>query len=162
MINLCKSTKMKLMRKGFTLIELLIVIAIIGFLSALFVNTYLGDLKKGRDARRKSDIELIRQGIETYKADCNIYPASLPSGGGQLRGTGAGALTNCLAANVYINLMPSDPVSTDRYVYTQINGGTAYQICSTLESPPVGSPAVSCRGSTSSCGATCYYQAVNP
>jgi len=44
---------------GFTLIELLVVIAIIGLLASLSVIAFSSALKKGRDAKRKSDINQI-------------------------------------------------------------------------------------------------------
>ncbi|MCK4588676.1 prepilin-type N-terminal cleavage/methylation domain-containing protein, partial [Candidatus Woesebacteria bacterium] len=62
------------MKKGFTLIELLVVISIIGILLALSIFGLQGARKSARDSKRKADIELIRSGIEIYKADCNVYP----------------------------------------------------------------------------------------
>lgn len=141
-------------RRGFTLIELLIVVAIIGVLSVLFVNTSAINLKRGRDAKRKSDLESIRAGIETYKSDCNSYPLALSFGGGL---NGSGSTVNCLTTNVYISSIPQDASTGRTYLYS--SNGTTYQICASLET---GSGSVSC-GGTSACGnATCNYQVVNP
>src|SRR5690348_10097459 len=87
--------------KGFTIIELLVVIAVIAVLSMLFVNTATINIKRGRDARRKTDLENVRSGIETFRADCNKYPASV-SFGGSIKGDNSS--TNCPNTNTYINV----------------------------------------------------------
>ena len=63
-------------KKGFTLIELLVVISIIGILIAVSIFGLSGARESARDARRKSDLELIRSGLELYRADCNAYPTT--------------------------------------------------------------------------------------
>lgn len=59
---------------GFTLIELLIVISIIGILITLVTVGILPVQRKGRDARRKADINLVQSGLDLFKADFKIYP----------------------------------------------------------------------------------------
>lgn len=146
--------RVRLKNDGFTLIELLIVIAIIGILSAFFINTSTVNLKRGRDARRKSDLESIRTALETYRSDCNKYPGTL-SFGGSLKGDGSNI--NCPVTNTYISLVPTDPSVGYQYLYSST--GITYQLCASLET---GSGTVSC-GGTSSCGAkTCNYQVINP
>ena len=86
-------------RQGFTLIELLVVIAIIGVLISISVFSLSDSRKTGRDGRRKADLELIRSGVELYKADCNSYPLSL---GTQLKGSGTPS--GCSVNNIYIKL----------------------------------------------------------
>ena len=137
-------------QKGFTLVELLIVIAIIAILSTLFINTSTINLKRGRDGRRKSDLESIRAGIETYKSDCNSYPAALTFGGSLV---GSGNPSTCLAATTYISAVPQDPTTGRSYLYW--SNGVTYEACAALE---VGSGSVTCGGS-SVCGtATCNYK----
>jgi len=146
-------------QKGFTLIELMVVIAIIGVLSALFINTSTINLKKGRDARRKSDLELIRSGIETYRADCNSYPVAMPFSGTLV---GSNANINCANTNTYISKVPQDPSNGNGSSYLYWSDGITYQICTNLEAPPAGTPTVTCGGS-SACGSTaCNYQVINP
>ena len=59
---------------GFTLIEILIVMIILGILSVLVTGNFVNSLKKGRDARRKSDLEQIRNALEMYYEDKKDYP----------------------------------------------------------------------------------------
>lgn len=59
---------------GFTLIEMLVVISIIGILSSIVVSG-LGDTRrKGRDARRVSDINLIQNELELRFSSATGYP----------------------------------------------------------------------------------------
>lgn len=113
---------------GFTLIELLVVISIIGILMAISLFGMQGARESSRDARRKSDLEMIRSGLEIYKSDCNIYPASL---GSSL--VGSGSPTSCAVANTYISSVPKDPLDPARvYTYTRLTTST-YTLCASLE-----------------------------
>ena len=139
-------------RTGFTLIELLVVISIIGLLLGLSIFGLQGARKSSRDARRKADIELIRSGIEIYRADCGTYPLSLPS---PLNGTLPSGNT-CLASQTYIAEVPTDPRDpTSNYGYT--SDGTIYEICASLEQDP--GDVVSC---SASCGTSCNYKVISP
>jgi len=145
------------MRKGFTLIELLVVIVIIGILATFFINSSLINIKRGRDARRKTDLENIRSGIETFFSDCDHYPiTSAITAGVNLVGDGSTA--NCAAANIYIKAIPDDPTSTRNYLYYR-SSNTTYVICAALET---GSGTVTCNGSSACGSSTCNYQVSNP
>lgn len=92
--------------KAFTLIEIIIVITLIVAL-ALIVLIYLrGQIFKGQDARRKSDIQRIGVAAEEYERDHNCYP--LPSLMSCNPGTGL---------RPYIDKIPCDPVNGSSYVY---------------------------------------------
>lgn len=140
--------------KGFTLIELLVVISIIGILVAISIFGLAGARESSRDARRQSDLELIRSGLEIYKADCNAYPANLTAGSVLV---GSGTPTGCAVANTYISEIPDDPVSSVRS-YRYSSNGVTYEICASLEQ---GSGTETCGGS-SNCGETCNYKVINP
>jgi prepilin-type N-terminal cleavage/methylation domain-containing protein len=152
--------KMKSMlrnKRGFTIVELLVVVAVIVVLSTLFINTATLNIRKSRDARRKTDLENIRSGIETYRSDCDAYPASI-SFGGSLRGSGSNA--NCAAGNTYINAIPQDPQNNLGKVYYYTSNGTTYTVCASLEAAASGAPVPSGCGS---CGSSaCNYSATNP
>ena len=115
---------------GFTLIELLVVISIIGVLMAISLFGMQGARESSRDARRKSDLEMIRSGLEIYRSDCNIYPASL---GSSL--VGSGSPTSCAVANIYISAVPTDPLGTN-YSYSRLTTST-YTLCAALEQSAV-------------------------
>lgn len=143
---------------GFTLIELLIVISIIGIISAISLFALQGSRESGRNARRRADLESIRSALEMYKADCNVYPASLPSVGSSL--TGVPGTTNCAGPGVsvtYLSSVPGDPSSNGSYSYTVSASRQSYTLCAHIE----GSSA-----SVSGCGSCnpgpCRYRVTNP
>lgn len=143
---------------GFTLIELLVVISIIGIISAISLFALQGSRESGRNARRQADLETIRSALEMYKADCNVYPASLPSVGSSL--TGVPGTTNCAGPGVsvtYLSSVPGDPSSSGSYSYTVNASRQSYTLCAHLE----GSSA-----SVSGCGSCnpspCRYRVTSP
>lgn len=99
---------------GFTLIELLVVIAIIGILVTVGTVSYQRASKLSRDARRKTDLEQIRQALETYRSELGTYSADLNS-----------------LSPTYITTVPTDPKSNS-YTYTR-SSNTTYTVCTTLE-----------------------------
>ena len=71
------SEKIKLLnKKGFTIIELLVVISIIGLLSTISVVSLNGARIKSRDAKRVSDVDIIKKGLDLYFNDKGYYPVS--------------------------------------------------------------------------------------
>ncbi|MBL8158106.1 type II secretion system protein [bacterium] len=81
--------------RGFTLIELLVVIAIIGILSSVVLASLNSARKKGRDARRISDIKQLQLALELfYDNNSSEYPDALSQ-----------------LAPTYISVVPTDPQS---------------------------------------------------
>jgi len=141
---------------GFTLIELLVVVSITAVLLGISIFGLTSARESSRDARRKADLELLRSGLEIYKADCNFYPigSSIQS---PLKGDGSSS--TCLVENTYINSVPVDPRDPLRsYLYSSTTGLT-YEICTSLEGDS--SSTVTCGGS-SNCGETCGYKVISP
>src|SRR5438132_4930613 len=94
-------------KRGFTLIELLVVIAIIGILAAFVVASFTTAQQKGRDARRKTDIDAMKKALELMKGDSSAgaYP-------GCVSGTiciMSNSATNPVMSNTYIRAVPTDP-----------------------------------------------------
>lgn len=108
------------LKQGFTLIELLVVIAIIGILIAVGSISYTRAVQLSRDSKRKTDLEQIRQALETYRSENFSYPTD-----GNL---------NSLAPD-YITTIPIDPKSGTPgygYTYDQLST-TTYSLCAELE-----------------------------
>ncbi len=166
LLNQSKNKKfnMKLFQQGFTLIELLVVVSIIGILIGLSIFGLQGAREASRDSKRKSDLELVRSGLEIFKSDCNTYPAGFGNPSSVLATnsvslTGDDSTVSCSSNNTYVSQIPSDPNFPNRnYIYS--SDGSTYEICAALEQIKVGT--VTCGGS-SSCGASnCNYRVVNP
>lgn len=129
---------------GFTLIELIIVMAIIAILAGISIFT-LGDARKsGRDAKRKTDLETIRAAIEIYRADCGLYPTTIPSPGSQLRATCTGV------TNTYLESIPGDSLGGSYFYWSN---GTSYRICACLEDA---TSSMSCAGFSCPAGRFVY------
>ncbi|HVZ11782.1 MAG TPA: type II secretion system protein [Patescibacteria group bacterium] len=114
--------------KGFTLVELVIVIAIVGVLAVLIIS-YINppaQLQRARDTQRKSDLAQIQRALEQYYNDFGSYPLSKSDDGSYIikDSTGATHAWNT-PWTPYINTLPIDPTSTQKYVYVS-NGATFY------------------------------------
>jgi prepilin-type N-terminal cleavage/methylation domain-containing protein len=110
-------------QRGFTLTELLIVIAIVVILLLLLLLSINSQLFKGRDARRKADLNRIQKAFEEYLNDKQNYPY-------------AEVLDVCGSNNLspYIKRVPCDPVTKEPYLYVPgepLNSG--YRVCAKLE-----------------------------
>lgn len=107
-------------KRGFTLIELLVVIAIIGILIAVGSVSYTRAVQLSRDSRRKTDLEQIRQALETYRSENFVYPDDSDLSDLQTD---------------YITTVPTDPKEgTNGYTYTyDRTTPTTYSLCAELE-----------------------------
>lgn len=107
-------------QSGFTLIELLVVIAIIGILSSVVLASLNTSRRKGRDARRISDIKQLQLALELYNDANQAFPTAATA-------FPAVASSSVLVSNGYISALPQDPVSVANYTYAalQVDGATA-------------------------------------
>lgn len=115
--------------KAFTLIELLITIAIISILTGVASISYSGLQARGRDSKRKNDLQQIKVGLSLYNAaqSPTQYPASSTTNGScntvssppctviTVNGTND-LLTTALKPN-YMPNVPTDPRNATPHVY---------------------------------------------
>lgn len=108
-------------QKGFSLVELFIAVTIMGIIAtmAFSILNPVTQQKKTRDARRKADLEVIRQTLELYRADdsSSQYPSNL----------------DLLETGDFISDLPEDPASNSAYLYAPGASNATFNLCATLE-----------------------------
>ncbi len=124
---------------GLSLIETIIVMAIIALLLIAFLVMLFDQLPKSRDAKRKSDLNLIQTAFEDYYNDNECYPPT-------------GSLDNCGSEDLrpYLRNIPCDPMDEQPYQYQPAGNVCAgYRIYTRLEN---NDPIIDEIGCTGGCG----------
>lgn len=127
-----------LSKKGFTLIELLVVIAIIGILATIIVASFTSAQARGRDARRKADLDAVKKALELRKADSlggAWYPNCNGGSGNCVLNLDGTSLDADLTTPTYIRTVPQDPAPVTgsyeyRYYPTGCTGPSSPAQCS--------------------------------
>ena len=101
-------------RAGLTLAEIVAVIVIIGLLSGVVTPQTIKIIKKGRDARRVSDIDSIASALQTYCLDNTVYPTAAAWT------YSTGAFLADLTSGNYITQTIADPKNDATYKYAYI------------------------------------------
>jgi len=156
-------SKISKVKRGFTLIELLVVIAIIGILASFAIASFTSAQAKGRDSRRKADLDAMKKALELYKTD-TTGAKNYPSGSGSVvtRNTGCSPVaTNVLECGNYIKQVPYDPKNNVAYTINLGNsdgtpcagGCDTYRLRATLENAndPQAAGATFDKGSAATC-----------
>lgn len=105
-------------KKGFTLLELLVVISIIAILIGLASVSYTTAQRKGRNSKRRGDMQSVSKAFEQYYALNQAYT------------------NNCstMATGSIPQGLPSDPKNAAPYTYSFSCPDTvSYCICANLE-----------------------------
>lgn len=116
---------------GFTLVELLIVIAIVGLLAVASVVILNQARVKSRDAKRVSDIQVIRAGLEQHWLEKASYPTTASQvqlGTGNYTVLTANGFEAAATGLTYLAKVPTDPRPSTYYLYQCTNGSTGYTI----------------------------------
>jgi general secretion pathway protein G len=128
MQNQCQSSK----RRGFTLVELLIVVVILVILALIAVPKFMNSAQRSREAALRSDLKLMRNGIELFTNDTGLNPLALadlaattaPGHGADQTSGASTVLVASLWYGPYIYAIPNDPINnTNDWSYT-VAGGT--------------------------------------
>lgn len=100
---------------GFTLIELLVVSTIIILLTMIGLVSYTKVSQSSRNAKRKADLETVRQALVLYKNDEGCYPIGVYD-----------VITPTLNGAGYLSSpTPQDPkFPTREYTYAAIGAGS--------------------------------------
>lgn len=118
------------MKKGFTLVELLVVVAIVGTLSTIIVNTVDRAREKGRYSRAVLEFRSIANALELYYLEYGNYPAETAVG--EHPDGPQGGVGKYLAQENH-DYWPKGPWSISRYDWENWNdpdtpGAKIYQI----------------------------------
>lgn len=119
--------------KGFTLIELLITIAILGIAAAIIITAVLVYLSRGRDAKRKSDLQAVKASLEGYFKNNRVYPAGLCPDFSNTVLVGCTNLRTALVNGGYIKALPDDPKNVPPHVYIYAGSASDYVLMASLE-----------------------------
>lgn len=103
---------------GLTLMELVVVIGILGIMATIAIAALnpIEQLRKGRDARRRSDLRTLQTAMETYKVRTGSYAATLDE----------------LVTSGEIKSLPNDP-SGALYMTSSSLLTTKYCLCAAME-----------------------------
>lgn len=122
--------KNKFGKKGFTLIELLVVATIIVVLSAIGIASFINAGKGARDAKRKADLETVRQALVLYRSNEGEYheeDSTISNGNYD-------DLTEELVSEEYLSEpVPQDPKDTGDYRYRYRSDGDTFTLEVELE-----------------------------
>jgi general secretion pathway protein G len=102
---------------GFTLIEIMVVIAIIGLLATLVVQSLRGATDKAKRTKAMADIAELKTALDRYYIDNGSYPSTDQGLNALVTPSGQGAQNTNYEEGGYIRRIPADPWG-NQYVYS--------------------------------------------
>jgi type II secretion system protein G len=164
-------------RNGFTLLELIIVAAIIALIATatIAVLNPFGQFQKARDTRVKSDLSQVQKALESYYQDNNSYPLRATQCTYVISGNN-GDGNDCIewgrSWQPYMNVIPQDPTTANRYVYYVSSNRQSYYIYANLgrgaADPNSCNSGAACTSlsangiASNACGGTCNFGVTSP
>jgi prepilin-type N-terminal cleavage/methylation domain-containing protein len=122
-------------KKGFTLSEMLVVVTLIAIIALIAIFSFQGQLAKGRDIQRKTDLSRFKAGLEEYYNDNGAYPSETDWDKMDCNADGSA---------VYTEKFKCDPSTKQKYLYlttlpytgerSEVSG-TYYCLYAALENP---------------------------
>ena len=115
---------------GFTLVEILIAVSIIAILATILLATNVqSTYQKGRDSKRKTDLNKMARILEDYYNDHQRYPEEALTPG-VIKDAAWGE-----PFSPYLPILPADPLSSNRdyYYMTDPNAQNFYALYAKLE-----------------------------
>jgi prepilin-type N-terminal cleavage/methylation domain-containing protein len=113
---------------GFTLVELIIGMAIIAIITGALWGNFFTSLTKGRDSKRKQDLDMMVKGLELYYHDNKRYPPT------DVMIWGNPLVNPNNASVIYMQKLPNDPSSPSyAYCYDTNETGTYFKIYAILD-----------------------------
>jgi type II secretory pathway pseudopilin PulG len=115
-------------KMGYSLIELLVVATIIIVLMTIGMVSYRQSSRSGRNAKRKSDLEAVRQALVLYRNDNTEYPDPVAADD-----TNAAFEEMLVTIVDYISFSSLTDPKSPTYDYTYGSNGLVFDLCATLE-----------------------------
>ncbi len=110
--------------RGFTMIELLVVTTIIIVLTTIGLVSYQKASETTRNAKRKADLETIRQALVLYRTDSGEYPDT------STFATMLTTISDYLGSN---STTFADPKNVSPYTYSYNSDGVSFTLTGALE-----------------------------
>jgi general secretion pathway protein G len=104
-------------QEGFTLIEIMVVIAIIGLLATLVVQSLRGATDRAKRTKAMADIAELKTALDRYYIDNGSYPTGDQGLNALVTASGQGAQATNYEEGGYIRRIPADPWGNP-YVYS--------------------------------------------
>lgn len=115
--------------KGFTMIELLVVATIMIVLTTVGLVSFQKTTRNTRNAKRKADLETVRQSLVLYRSDLGSYPS----------GAGTPAAFNAMIVIItdYVSTTTVvDPQNAPPFEYAYTSDNSTFSVCGYLDMDP--------------------------